>query len=62
MGFLLTPLLLTTLLVAVAVFLLDALTAVVAHRTLAALLKLFLVLLGIELAVIGLLIRVLFFH
>ena len=62
MGFLLTPLLLATLLVAVAVFFLDALTAVVANRTLAALLKLFLVLLRIELAVIRLLIRVLLFH
>ena len=65
-GLLLAPLMLATFLVTIAVFFLDALAAVVAPRTLAALLKLFLklsfILLVVELAVIRLLIRVLFFH
>ena len=65
-GLLLAPLILATFLVTIAVFLLDALAAVFAPRTLAALLKLFLklsfILLVVELAVIRLLIRVLFFH
>jgi hypothetical protein len=55
-GLLLAPLLLAAFLVAIAVFFLDALAAVVAPRTLAALLKLLLklsfVLLVVELAVI----------
>lgn len=65
-GLLLAPLMLATFLVTIAVFFLDALAAVVTPRTLAALLKLFLklsfILLVVELAVIRLLIRVLFFH
>ena len=65
-GLLLATLMLATFLVTIAVFLLDALAAVFAPRTLAALLKLFLklsfILLVVELAVIRLLIRVLFFH
>jgi len=63
---LLAQLMLATFLVAIAVFLLDAFTPIIAHMTLAALLKLFfkllIVLLVVKLAIIRLLIRVLFFH